>query len=278
MADRAHISNIKVLMYHRVLDKPPRENSNWHYVLTEDFIKQLKLIDALGYTTITFNDYKLYLEDKLTLPKKPIIITFDDGYLDTYEVACPVLIEHNMSAVIFAMGNREIDQACWEDLDDTELCPLMSSDQLRSLSNLGFEIGAHSMNHYDLTKLRDEEIFKEIAESKETLEKILDEPVHTFAYPYGSLNKRVKKMVEIAGFSFACGVYTGPYRFGDDFFDLRRLAINYHTGTSRYLLRLLLPFQYVEWLYHKTRSNGRLHQNQLEIPKLKKIIFEKTIG
>lgn len=252
MSEKIHVSNIKVLMYHRVLEQAPPEDTNWHYVLADEFRKQLKMMDKLGYTPITFYDYHLYLEDKLTLPKKPIIITFDDGYLDTYDIAMPILLEFNMSAVIFALGNRNLKRAVWEERDRQDRCPLMTDEQLEIADSLGFEIGAHSMNHLDLTKTKDDELYAEIVKSKKEIENLLAKPVYTFAYPYGRINEKIRKMAVDAGYTFACGVYTGPYRFGDDLFDIRRLAINYNTGTVQYLLRLLTPYQFIEWLYAKT--------------------------
>jgi hypothetical protein len=67
------ILKIKVLMYHRVLAEKPEKKSRWHYVTVTEFRKQMNMIERLGYTPITFSDYQLFIEGKLTLPSKPII-------------------------------------------------------------------------------------------------------------------------------------------------------------------------------------------------------------
>ncbi|MEX1062275.1 MAG: polysaccharide deacetylase family protein, partial [Balneolaceae bacterium] len=140
-------------MYHRLLDELPENGSDEHFTLVNEFRKQLKMIDDFGFTPITFADYQLYLEGQLELPQKPIVITFDDGYLDTFEMAVPILLELGMRAVIFVLGNRNIRRAYWDESDTTAAAPLMSDSQLRELKSLGFEIGAHSMNHLALADL-----------------------------------------------------------------------------------------------------------------------------
>ncbi|MEX2362231.1 MAG: hypothetical protein WD597_01355, partial [Balneolaceae bacterium] len=77
----------------------------------------------------------------------------------------------------------------------------------------------------------------------------------------GSVNKKVQTIVAKAGFKFGCGVYTGPPRFGGNDYDIRRLAITYNTNKMGFLLRLLTPFQYMEWLYGKVRNNGKMEED-----------------
>ena len=241
-------------MYHRVLEKKPEKESRWHYVTVSEFRKQMNMIERWGYTPITFSDYQLFLEGKLTLPSRPIIITFDDGYQDTLENAIPVLVELNIRAVIFVMGNRKLKSARWDELDDLGSCPLMTDEQVRTVQKMGFEIGAHSLNHTALTSLSKIDMTNEIMGSKEELEKILGSPIQTFSYPYGSVNERVKKVVSDSGFSFACGVYSGAAQFSQSMMDFRRLAVNQDTSRLKFLVILLLPYQYIEWLYARLKN------------------------
>lgn len=241
-------------MYHRVLAEKPEKESRWHYVTVEEFRKQMNMIDRLGYTPITFSDYQLFIEGKLTLPSKPIIITFDDGYLDTLENAIPVLLELNMRAVIFVMGNRELKSARWDELSGFDSCPLMSDEQIRKAQKMGFEIGAHSLDHFALTGLSERDIAYEVSRSKEAIEDVLEKPIQTFSYPYGSVDEKVKKIVSDSGFLFACGVYSGSAKFSQSMMDFRRLAINQDTSRLKFLFTLLLPYQYIEWLYFRLKN------------------------
>ena len=250
-------------MYHRVLEEEPEKESRWHFVTTTEFREQMKMIDRLGYTPITFLDYQLFLDGKLTLPSKPIIITFDDGYLDTLENAIPILLELNMRAVIFVMGDRKLKSARWDEMDDFDSCPLMSDEHIRKAEKMGFEIGAHSLDHFPLTDLPEKEILHEVTKSKESIENVLQKPIQTFSYPYGSVDDRVKKIVSDSGFLFACGVYSGSAKFSHSMMDFRRLAINQHTSQIKFLLTLLIPFQYVEWLYFRLKE-GFVHSIKMD--------------
>lgn len=249
MNQHQQIPNVKILMYHRVVRKKPQANTHWHYVTTETFRKHLLLIDRLGYTTITFNDYKLFTENKLTLPLNPIVLTFDDGYLDTFENAIPIMKEMGMKGVIFVLGNRSLDRATWDEVDEDDVCRLITNEQLKTAIELGFEIGSHSMNHDKLVELSRNEASYTIQKSKEEIESVIHGMVHTFAYPYGRLDERIEKLVSDSGYLYACGAYTGSPKFGRSTYNIRRLAVNQHTSLVAFAIKLLIPYAYVEWMY-----------------------------
>lgn len=270
--------SIKVLMYHRIIKDTSGNINNWHAVSEENFRKQMKILESLNFTPITFEDYQLYLDDKLTLPKKPIIITFDDGHLDTFEIARPILRELDMRAVIFIMGNRNLRYAVWDQKYEDDRCLLMTDEQVLTARSEGFEIGAHSMTHPTLPNLSIGELVEEIQGSKESIEKLLGERVLSFAYPFGRLDPRVYQIVRESGFKFACAVFTGPPDFGKDFTEIRRLAINYKTNTLQFLMRLLTPYEYVEWIYGrvKNKSNNENGNSPLDI-ELPRVDYDKTL-
>jgi peptidoglycan/xylan/chitin deacetylase (PgdA/CDA1 family) len=263
--EQERTNKIKVLMYHRIVQEVPEKYNHWHYVTVTEFRKQLKLIDSLGYTPITFTDYKLYKEDKLTLPSKPIILTFDDGYMDTFENAIPIMKEMGMKAVVFVIGDRKLTRAEWDERDEEDICPLMTNKQIRIIRRQGFEIGSHAMRHVVLSDLNDPEANYTIRKSKEEIESILQEPIHSFAYPYGQFDKRIAKIVSDSGYLFACGVYTGSPKFGKTMYDFRRLAINQRTSIQSFAFKLITPYQYVEWLYHRLKLLKGNTKNQAPV-------------
>lgn len=263
-------------MYQRIKEKPAGKINNWQTVKKERFRQQLKLIDSLNFTPITFMDYQLYLEDQLTLPEKPIILTFDEGHLDTYEVALPILREFGMKAVIYVIGNRSQRYALWNQNHENDECPLMTNEQILRAREDGFEIGAHSMNHTKFTNLGKEELHEEVVGSKKSLEALLDETILSFAYPYGLHDQRAYTIVRNSGFKFACGVQTGPPGFGDDIFDIRRLAIGNNVGRAQFLLRLLTPYEYMEWMYHKLWNNSREKSISIKDIEIPNVDYEKT--
>lgn len=248
-----HSTDLKVLMYHHVVHERRVARDHWAIVHVDTFRKHLEWIERCGFTTITLEDYRLSLNGSLTLPKKPIIITFDDGYLNIYRYAFPILQEFGMKAVIFVLGDRNRKTNDWR--YEEPVTPLMDGRQILELHLAGFEIGSHSLTHTKLTEAKPEMSWNEIYYSRMTLESLLNAPVRSFSYPYGLVNDSVKKMVADAGYLTACGVYTGPAEFYNDPYDIRRITIYNNTGVFGILLRTCTPFQHFEWIRMKTKQS-----------------------
>jgi peptidoglycan/xylan/chitin deacetylase (PgdA/CDA1 family) len=224
----------------------------------------MEIINRFGFTPITLFDYLCYLDGTVRLPRKPIIITFDDGYVDTYENAFPILDALGMKAVVFVLGNREINSNYWDQESGFEGAPLMTDEQMLELFQAGYEIGAHSSSHPRLPRLGKQAAWDEITKSRIGLEIILNSPVSSFSYPYGELNGEIKGMVADAGYRLACGVYTGPARFGEDLFEIRRLTIPGTLNIVGFASRLLLPHEYAEWIRWRMRSLMRRNKSSKE--------------
>jgi peptidoglycan/xylan/chitin deacetylase (PgdA/CDA1 family) len=242
---------IKVLMYHRVVDDKQLSQSIWTCIHRSDFYKHMQLLELWGYTPITLNDYRLCMQGELTLPRKPIIITFDDGYLDTYEIAYPIMKEFGFRGVVFVLGDRNIKINAWDSNEGFDPAPLMEDYQIVEMHADGFEIGSHSMTHPELPTLSKDDAWEEISRSRIVLEILLNTQVHSFSYPYGLQKKFTEKLVMNAGYSFACGVYTGPATFGVEPYNLRRIAIRNTTGIMAFSVKVCTPYQYVEWFRRK---------------------------
>ncbi len=210
---------IPVLMYHRVTDEPVK-GSKYNVFITKDNLRNhLVFLRNQGFETVTFGDF---LQRKL--PKKPIVLTFDDGYEDMDRNLLPLLREFQMKAVVYVLGDRKHRINFWDTSKGEPEATLLSAEQIRELSESGWvEIGAHSLSHRKLTELPIVEMEKEVKESKKNLEELLDKPVHSFAYPYGDLNGEVKRAVREAGYSFGIAVGTGPTRIGADLMEIRRV-------------------------------------------------------
>ena len=265
-------------MYHRIVSDTTLIVSDWHAISEIRFRKQLKLLDFLNYTPITFQDYQLYLDGRLSLPKKPIIITFDDAHKETFETAIPILNEFGMRAVIYAIGNRNLRYALWDQRHEVEKCSLMNNEQLIKAHEMGFEIGAHTMTHRTLTHLSNEEIVEEVGGSKYALEKVLGHRVISFAYPYGSYNSNIRSKVEEAGFAFACGGNTGPPQFCDDIYDIRRTVITNRMSLYSFLWRVLIPEKYLSWIPSYSSDKNKCEFGSEKRTKIPSVDYESTIN
>jgi peptidoglycan/xylan/chitin deacetylase (PgdA/CDA1 family) len=180
------------------------------------------------FTPITFKDYLSFRNESKALsefPKKPIIITFDDGYLNNLSLAFPILQKFKFKAVIFALGDMNISNNYWDIQKGEPEDLLMNASQLKSLSDAGIEIGAHSLSHRDLTQLSSDEAYHEILQSKLNLEQLLQSKVITFAYPYGYYSDSIKKLAQKAGFEIAVATDRGGLHIEQDLFEVFRVAI-----------------------------------------------------
>ncbi len=238
---------IRVLLYHRIIgDNENPQDDIWAIKISQ-FRRQMALLDRLHYTTITFADYRLFLENALNLPRKPIIISFDDGYLDTYERAFPVLSKFGMRAVIFVVADTGTTTNKWDLALGRSEAKLMNEQQILELHTAGNEIGSHSITHPKLTVVSRQEAWEQISRSRILLEIMLNSPVRTFSYPYGILNKEIRGLVADAGYSMACAAWSGPIRFETDPFEIRRTLILGKTGVLKFLFQLLPPYQIYSW-------------------------------
>jgi peptidoglycan/xylan/chitin deacetylase (PgdA/CDA1 family) len=238
-------------MYHGIVDDERLPRALWTFLHVRRFRRQLELLDRWGFTTVTFRDLQLEREGRLTLPAKPVILTFDDGYLNAYTHALPLLVEFGMKAVFFVLGDRKIRTNSWDAILGYPTAPLLDNGHILEMNAAGFEIGSHSMSHQNLCRLPGERVWREVVHSRIHLELLLDAPVLSFAYPYGAANGVAKRMVREAGYGFACGVMSGPVAFDADPHEIRRITIHSNVDSAGFALRMLVPYNRYTWLRWK---------------------------
>lgn len=179
-----------VFMYHHI--KPASQNKEGEdisFTITpETFEEQVKYLISKGYTFIGLEDLSS------NNFKKPLMITFDDGYLDNYKYVFPILKKYNIKAVIFLIaGQIGINPK------------LMSWEQIYEMQKSGLvSFGSHGMNHKNIRRMEEHQALQELKESKKLLEAKLGHSISAFCYPYGAggNEERVRKLVFDAGYSF----------------------------------------------------------------------------
>lgn len=216
---------VPVVMYHRVINKSENEGIHGTYIYENIFREHMKYLKDNNFSVITFEDLNnIGWRNRFDKNKKYIIITFDDGYVDNYELAFPILKEFNFKATIFLMGESTYNE--WDVKADGEKSfPLMSVEMIKEMQDYGIEFGAHTFNHPKLNKLSNDEIKHQIVDVKKPLEEKIGKEIITFAYPYGILNDYAKKMVEEAGYTFGVATDSGSVCLSDDLYQIRRIAI-----------------------------------------------------
>lgn len=225
---------IPVLNYHQInnVDK------NLLTVSTNEFEAQMAWLKENGYQTITASELADALEGRGTLPEQPVLITFDDGYIDNYQCAFPILKKYQMNAIIFLIS------------DYISLYPnYLTWEQLFEMQSAGIEFGSHTLDHTVLTELPSESVERELNESKNILQRRLGRKIEFLAYPCGFTNKDIKARVKAAGYRAAFTVELGNVAPGDDVYTLNRVPVfgaMPHT-MLRFSGRLRCP-RFVAWL------------------------------
>jgi peptidoglycan/xylan/chitin deacetylase (PgdA/CDA1 family) len=212
--------SLPVLLYHRITNKDSVIGRHKIYVWKNDLEKQMLYLKNNDYQTITFFD--IQQNPKMDLNKK-VIITFDDGYADNYELLFPILKKYEFKAVIYLV--TQVDHNAWGVKEGEPRVNMMTAEQVKEMSDYGIEMGGHTQLHKDLLKCSMEERIKEIKGSKEDVEKMLNKQVISFAYPFGGINEDIKKVTKDAGYVYAVSTNTGPKQFGEDNFHIRRIEV-----------------------------------------------------
>lgn len=243
---------VKVLLYHRIVNE--KKENDWANIAVTNsvFRRHIELLDKWGYTSVTFDDIRLFLDGKLNLPKKPVVITFDDAYEEIYSIAFPILQEFNMKAVVFVIGDHSIKESVWDEKRGP-VYKLLTKEQIIDLHQAGYEIGSHSLTHPYLTEISRDDAWQEMLRSRMLLEILLNYPVRSFAYPYGVLNDSLKKMVAEAGYTVACASYSGPPQFGSDIYEIRRIKVIDSDSKLLFWLQLHPAYSYLRWIYWKLK-------------------------
>ena len=203
-------SGIPILNYHQINDV----DENMLTVSTTEFETQMAWLEGNGYQTITVSELLDFLEGKGSLPERPVLITFDDGYIDNYQCAFPILKKHNMKACIFLISEY------------VSLYPnYLTWEQLAEMQASGIEFGSHTVDHNVLTELSPNSVNHELADSKNLLEKRLGRRIDVLAYPCGYTNEYIKSRVNASGYRAAFTVNLGNVHLGDDLYALNRVPI-----------------------------------------------------
>ncbi|UFH54737.1 polysaccharide deacetylase family protein [Spirosoma sp. KNUC1025] len=199
IADAATIlarPQVPILCYHQVRDwRASDSKSAKDYIIpVAAFKEQMQMLADSGYHTVLPDQLYAYLTTGAPLPPKPVMLTFDDGDLDQYEVAAPVLEKHGFKGAFFimtvAIGRRGKQ-------------PYMDKTQIKDLADRGHTIGAHTWDHHNVKKYQGEDWKIQLEEPKAKLEAIIGKPVRYFAYPFGLWNKPALPEIQKRGYAAA---------------------------------------------------------------------------
>lgn len=211
--------SIPILMYHHLKFREPNASQSlltWS-VAPDQFAAQLDMLQERGFHTITFKQLVEFFDQEAPLPVKPILLTFDDGWIDGYTVAFPELKKRGMVGNFF-VPTRYANAG-------GEL--LMNWDQIMEMDRAGMEFGGHTVNHADLTKVNLSEVRRELRVSKALMEEKLGHPTYALSYPFGAFNPKVVSEAQAAGYRAALILCCGYQLRSDTMLALPRIRISY---------------------------------------------------
>lgn len=221
-----HDDPVPILMYHVTKTAPAGTPYPELWVSKSDFAGQMQWLADNGYTGITLDQLFNYWNDGFELPKKPVVISFDDGYPSHDKVARPILLKHKWPGVLYLKyGN----------IGDPESG--LTTKNVKNLLAAGWELGSHTINHSDLTTVGADSMQSEVTDSKKQIEKRFNVEVKHFCYPAGKYNDAVIAAVEAAGYESATTVIDGVAT-PDKPFELKRVRIDGGDGVEGFAAKM----------------------------------------
>ena len=202
---RANAGNnfdIPVILYHRIGDTEGPLT-----ISPKKFESDLMRLQEMGYSTITLDIFRSLLSHtEIELPEKPIMISFDDGYLDNFMNAYPILRKYGMSAAFYIITSM----IGGEDR--------LAAGHIREMAANGMSVGSHTVSHRALGEMVYEEAENEMVLSRAYLEGLLQRTVDFISYPKGRYNQETEAAAGeagyVGGFSIipgTCSRNTNPY-------------------------------------------------------------------
>jgi peptidoglycan/xylan/chitin deacetylase (PgdA/CDA1 family) len=189
---------VPILMYHRVSDTGVAELARYR-VDPRTFEQQLRFLRQHGYYTINAETLSNAIRSGEALPGRPVMLTFDDAYRDFCETAWPLLRRYDFDAQVFVVTDKVAGCADW-DSSYGEPAPLMSWNEIESLSAEGVGFGSHLASHRAADCLSTEELLCEGASSRFALEARLGAEVRSIAFPFGIHNYRIINTLKLVGY------------------------------------------------------------------------------
>jgi peptidoglycan/xylan/chitin deacetylase (PgdA/CDA1 family) len=217
---RPDLRPVPILMYHVLAPPPSSAPYPGLYVAPAEFRAEVDWLAAHGFTGVTLDHVWQARHGEARLPRKPVVLSFDDGYRSDTTVALPVLRAHRWPGVL--------------NLEVANLKPVWGArpGEVRRLIAAGWEIDAHTLTHPDLTTLGATELWRQVEGSRAAIRLEFHVPVSFFCYPSGRYDQAVEDAVRRAGFLGATTTSEGLWSAHGDPFALERIRVNGGEGAA----------------------------------------------
>ena len=218
---------VPILMYHEVND----QLTNSLYLSVKDFTAHLDYFEKAGITPITMQQLYDHWFNDAPIPKKPVVLTFDDGYRSMYTTVYPLLKERGWSGTFFC-----ITDARWS-------ANSLLEDMIAEMAANGMEIGSHTASHCELNALTGKRLLGELTESKEILADLTGEEITMLCYPAGRYNEETQSAAGETGYLLAVTTKYGFATKSQGAFELKRIRVSQGDGGA-WIKSVLSPLGY----------------------------------
>jgi peptidoglycan/xylan/chitin deacetylase (PgdA/CDA1 family)/GT2 family glycosyltransferase len=225
-----------ILMYHAI--GAPGEPASRFVVPVGRLAKQLAWLRLAGYHPMSLQAYVQMLHSGVAPLAHAVIITFDDGYVDNFTLAYPLLRRYRIPATLFVVSDRIGGTNDWDRNTELRGRKLADWDALCEMRTNGIEIGAHTRTHADLTTCSDRELQVELDGSRTVLQERLGVPAQVLAYPFGKYDQMIQEYVQASGWLGGCTARHGFNTVSAERLALRRIEVAGTDSLARFVLKL----------------------------------------
>ncbi|MEO0030815.1 MAG: hypothetical protein RIS94_573 [Pseudomonadota bacterium] len=251
-------TSARILCYHAIADHADDPVLRPYSVPRARFERQIAWMQRAGYAFVTADDLEACLAGVIRLPRKAVLLTFDDCYDDLLDVARRVLAPRRIPALAFAVTGLASHSNEWDQRVGARPRRLLTWAQLRELPALGVTVGSHSRTHPRLTTVPDSQIDGEVAgPAADIVRNGLPLPRH-FCFPYGDCDARVRAATARAGYALGFGVAPAVANRASARMELPRIELRRGDTGVRFWLKLTFPrlaFQ-LRWRLWGARLRG----------------------
>jgi peptidoglycan/xylan/chitin deacetylase (PgdA/CDA1 family) len=220
---RPYTGPVPILAYHAIQPPVSGAANPELFVPQDDFVEQMKWLDEHGYEAVTLDQVEDAWYEEGELPAKPVVLTFNDGYLSQYVAAFPTLQHFDWPGVLNLVAKGA-------DLPDADARKMLDADP-------AWELASHTINHADLTTVDAADLHHEVAGSRRILEDRFGVTVNNFCYPAGRYDDVVVKAVADAGYRGATTEVPGLATSADPYV-LNRIEIHLSDGLDGFVSKL----------------------------------------
>lgn len=215
---------VPILTYHVIGTSNVRVRFAALRVSRRAFASHVVALQRAGYQAVTLQQVWNAWHQGGALPRRPVVFSFDDGYVGQPRDALPILRAAGWPGVL--------------NLDLSSLASMGGSAAVRRLVRAGWEIDSHTLTHPELTRLPPAQLRRELVDSRARIQRLFGVPANFLCYPRGRFDASVKAAARDAGYLAATTIKTGYAQPDGDPFELPRIQVTGGKSAAWLLARL----------------------------------------